>query len=122
MNQLNSEHGESYEISDAQLEKLKQHDWPGNVRELRHTLHRAFIMSEPGESNIELPHSFESPFSKKEQGASSMTAGKTIEEVEKALIYATLDEVDGNKTTAADMLGISTKTLYNRLHAYGEKI
>ncbi|MFW8591606.1 sigma-54-dependent transcriptional regulator [Glaciecola sp. 2405UD65-10] len=122
LNQLNSEHGESYEISDAQLEKLKQHDWPGNVRELRHTLHRAFIMSEPGESNIELPHSFESPFSKKEQGASSMTAGKTIEEVEKALIYATLDEVDGNKTTAADMLGISTKTLYNRLHAYGEKI
>lgn len=122
LNQLNSEHGESYQISDAQLEKLKQHDWPGNVRELRHTLHRAFIMSEPGENNIELPHSFESPFSKKEQGASSMTAGKTIEEVEKALIYATLDEVDGNKTTAADMLGISTKTLYNRLHAYGEKI
>lgn len=122
LNQLNSEHGESYQISDAQLDKLKQHDWPGNVRELRHTLHRAFIMSEPGESSIELPHSFESPFSKKEQGASSMAAGKTIEEVEKALIYATLDEVDGNKTMAAEMLGISTKTLYNRLHAYGEKI
>lgn len=44
--------------------------------------------------------------------------GKTIEEVERALIYQTLESVDGNKTLAARMLGISTKTLYNRLNAY----
>ncbi len=122
LNQLNLEHNEDYKITAAQLDKLSAHDWPGNVRELRHTLHRAFIMSEPGSANIELPASFASPFSQKGQGNNTMSAGKTIEEVEKALIYATLDEVDGNKTTAADMLGISTKTLYNRLHAYGEKI
>jgi len=80
-------------------------------------------MSEPDAKELDMPHSFDSPFSKKEEpSASSMSAGKTIEQVEKALIYATLDEVDGNKTMAADMLGISTKTLYNRLHAYGEKI
>lgn len=120
--QLNNEHGESYVISGAQMEKLCAHDWPGNVRELRHTLHRAFIMSEPGESTMELPQSFASPFSNKRGKTNLMAAGSTIEEVEKALIYATLDEVDGNKTNAADMLGISTKTLYNRLHAYGEKI
>ena len=48
-----------------------------------------------------------------------MSAGQTIEEVEKELIHATLDKVQGNKTLAAQMLGISTKTLYNRLNAYG---
>lgn len=122
LSQLNSEHGENYVISESQLQQLSQHNWPGNVRELRHTLHRAFIMSEPGSSTLEMPQSFDSPFSKKEQVSNTMSAGKTIEEVEKALIYATLEEVDGNKTTAADMLGISTKTLYNRLHAYGDKI
>lgn len=120
--QLNIEHSEHYILTQAQIETLSNHDWPGNVRELRHTLHRAFIMSEPGATTLELPATFDSPFSKKEQNSSTMSAGKTIEEVEKALIYATLDEVGGNKTTAADMLGISTKTLYNRLHAYGEKI
>ena len=50
----------------------------------------------------------------------SLQAGRTIEDVEKELIYATLEKVNGNKTMAAEMLGISTKTLYNRLHAYGD--
>ena len=120
--QLNKEHGEKYIITKAQIENLVAHDWPGNVRELRHTLHRAFIMSEPNSTAIEIPTSFSSPFSNKQQTPKIMAAGNTIEEVEKALIYATLDEVDGNKTSAAEMLGISTKTLYNRLHAYGETI
>lgn len=119
---LNKEHGEHYSMSQTQMSSLSEHDWPGNVRELRHTLHRAFIMSEPGAKLLDLPNSFDSPFSRKEQTSSAVGAGKTIEEVEKALIYATLEEVDGNKTNAAEMLGISTKTLYNRLHAYGEKI
>ncbi|WP_412971605.1 sigma-54-dependent transcriptional regulator [Glaciecola sp. MF2-115] len=119
---LNKEHNESYAFTPAQLKQLEAHDWPGNVRELRHTLHRAFIMSEPGSNSLDLPSSFDSPFSLKGPASDTMSAGKTIEEVEKALIYATLDEVDGNKTTAAEMLGISTKTLYNRLHAYGETI
>lgn len=122
LDQLNKEHGENFVITSAQLDKLAAHDWPGNVRELRHTLHRAFIMSEPGSNSLDLPATFDSPFSQKGKVSSSMSAGKTIEEVEKALIYATLDEVEGNKTMAAEMLGISTKTLYNRLHAYGEEI
>lgn len=124
LHELNAEHNESYEISDAQLKRLLDHDWPGNVRELRHTLHRAFIMGEPGGKTIELPSTFASPFSQTttDEGndGGQLQAGKTIEEVEKALIYATLDEVGGNKTNAAEMLGISTKTLYNRLHAYGD--
>ena len=121
--QLNTEHGQSYQLDDEQLKRLCEHSWPGNVRELRHALHRAFIMSEPGGNTLTLPQSFVSPFSQVQSSSSAnVMAGKTIEEVEKALIYATLDEVGGNKTNAANMLGISTKTLYNRLHAYGEPI
>ncbi|GAB56540.1 transcriptional regulatory protein zraR [Glaciecola punicea ACAM 611] len=122
LTQLNTEHNEHFVLSPAQIDILTSHDWPGNVRELRHSLHRAFIMSEPGSKTLELPSTFDSPFSQKSHKPSVMSAGNTIEEVEKSLIYATLDEVGGNKTTAAEMLGISTKTLYNRLHAYGEKI
>lgn len=122
IDELNHEHSEQYSLTSQQIEKLCAYDWPGNVRELRHTIHRAFIMSDPGSTQIALPDDFSSPFSqvKTQQNGTSVKAGNTIEEVEKALIYATLEEVNGNKTLASDMLGISTKTLYNRLHAYGE--
>ena len=90
------------------------------MRELRHFVHRAAIMSDPEKSAIELPKTIESPFAKKQSTAPALQAGRTIEDVEKELIYATLEKVNGNKTMAAEMLGISTKTLYNRLHAYGD--
>ncbi|MBQ4833972.1 sigma-54-dependent Fis family transcriptional regulator [Pseudoalteromonas sp. MMG010] len=124
LTELNQEHQESFAVTTSQMGSFINHDWPGNVRELRHTLHRAFIMSEPGTKQLEVPSSFASPFSnaKNNHNSAIVSAGKTIEEVEKTLIYATLKEVDGNKTMAADMLGISTKTLYNRLHAYGEPL
>ena len=118
--QLNEENGTQYRWQSTQLEQLTAYDWPGNVRELRHFVHRAAIMSDPESAELELPKTIESPFAKKQNLSSGLKAGRTIEEVEKELIYATLEKVDGNKTTAAEMLGISTKTLYNRLHAYGD--
>lgn len=118
--QLNEENGTRYKWQSSQLDQLQAYDWPGNVRELRHFVHRAAIMSDPEATTIELPKTIESPFAKKQTLSSGLKAGRTIEEVEKELIYATLEKVDGNKTTAAEMLGISTKTLYNRLHAYGD--
>lgn len=120
INQLNQENGSQFRWQSGQLEKLQTYDWPGNIRELRHFVHRAAIMSEPDGIDIELPKTIESPFAKKQNLSTGLKAGRTIEEVEKELIYATLEKVDGNKTTAAEMLGISTKTLYNRLHAYGD--
>lgn len=122
LQQLNADHGEQFQISPAQMKKLEEHRWPGNVRELRHAIHRAFIMSEPGSKRLDLPEQFESPFSHKASSNGAIAAGKTIEEIEKELIYATLLKVDNNKTLAAEMLGISTKTLYNRLHAYGDEL
>ncbi len=122
LSQLNQEHNEAFKLSTKQIDTLCAHDWPGNVRELRHTVHRAFIMSEPGGKALDMPNTFDSPFSQKQQSSSAIAAGKTIEELEKELIYATLLKVDNNKTLAAEMLGISTKTLYNRLHAYGDEL
>jgi len=118
--EFNKDNGSSFKWDDAQLDTLQAYDWPGNVRELRHFVHRAAIMSDPDGSSIELPKTIESPFAQKQSTAPALQAGRTIEDVEKELIYATLEKVNGNKTMAADMLGISTKTLYNRLHAYGD--
>lgn len=120
IDELNKENGTNFIWEDTQLDTLKAYDWPGNVRELRHFVHRAAIMSDPEGSDIELPKTIESPFAKKQSTTPALQAGRTIEDVEKELIYATLEKVNGNKTLAAEMLGISTKTLYNRLHAYGE--
>ncbi len=121
LEQLNDENGTAFNWNNDQLKELQSYDWPGNVRELRHAIHRAFIMSDPQTSDITLPDNLESPFSKvnSQTNDKQVSAGQTIEEVEKELIHATLDKVQGNKTLAAQMLGISTKTLYNRLNAYG---
>ena len=120
LQQLNSENNTDFSWSAEQLDILKNNAWPGNVRELRHAIHRAFIMSDPTGKKIQLPDTFISPFASKTKASSAVSAGQTIEDLEKELIRVTLNKVDGNKTQAAEMLGISTKTLYNRLHAYGD--
>jgi DNA-binding NtrC family response regulator len=119
LQQFNNENNTRYKLTAQQIKRLEDYDWPGNVRELRHTIHRAVIMSDINSTSIVLPEVFCSPFSLNNTKQNGLTAGKTIEEVEKELIYITLKKVEGNKTLAAEMLGISTKTLYNRLNAYG---
>ncbi|MEW9796566.1 sigma-54-dependent transcriptional regulator [Alteromonas sp. CYL-A6] len=120
IDELNEENDTRFVWQNSQLETLQAYDWPGNVRELRHFVQRAAIMSDPDKTTLELPKTIESPFAKRQSTTPALQAGRTIEDVEKELIYATLEKVNGNKTLAAEMLGISTKTLYNRLHAYGD--
>ncbi|MDO6427689.1 sigma-54 dependent transcriptional regulator [Thalassotalea sp. 1_MG-2023] len=120
LEELNKEYNRTYQWRAEQIQRLTDYDWPGNIRELRHAIHRAFIMSDVDATNLTLPKDFRSPFSSVSENQHSLSAGRTIEDVEKELIRVTLDDVDGNKSLAAKMLGISTKTLYNRLHSYGE--
>ncbi|MER2493040.1 sigma-54-dependent transcriptional regulator [Catenovulum sediminis] len=122
LDRLNEESGQNIQVSEEQLARLQTYDWPGNVRELKHVIHRAFIMADLDKQLIVLPKNLQSPFSHQKNLLlnKNLSAGQTIEDVEKELIKVTLSEVDGNKTLAAEMLGISTKTLYNRLNAYGE--
>lgn len=118
--ELNDEYNRDYQWTAPQIQRLTEYDWPGNIREMRHAIHRAFIMADPDSNHIELPKTFRSPFSSISENQHSLSAGRTIEDVERELIKVTLEDVEGNKSLAAKMLGISIKTLYNRLHAYGD--
>ena len=104
-------------LSPAAAEALRAYRWPGNVRELKNVLQRAAALSD-GE-RIEARDLFLS------QGKKSITleglSGKTLEEIEKAAIHATLKAVSGNKTAAAKALGIAYSTLYEKMKKYGMK-
>ena len=103
-------------VSPAAMKQLEQYEWPGNVRELRNVMERAVILS-PGEF-IELKHLpplvTESPDVAKP--SVSLAPGITVEEAERQLILMTLEHTRDNKTRAAEILGISLKTLHNKLN------
>lgn len=105
-------------VSPEAIAALKTHNWPGNVRELENTLHRAVLLSSGDEIG---PDAFD--FSSSDglgaspaQGASQV--GRTVADVERDLIIDTLKHTLGNRTHAARILGISIRTLRNKLHAY----
>lgn len=117
---FNQEYDGAIGISDDSMKRLVDYDWPGNVRELRHAIHRAYIMADQKQKILVLPENLTSPFSKVvHQPQAGIRVGKTVEEVERELIESTLEHFDGDKKQAADILGISLKTLYNRLNSYG---
>ncbi|PWL39962.1 sigma-54-dependent Fis family transcriptional regulator [Flagellimonas aquimarina] len=90
-------------------EKLMEYSWPGNVRELQHTMERAVILSE---GNVLKP----TDFLLHSKPAQSMENGPaTLDEMELQMISRALDQNDGNYSAAADQLGISRQTLYNKL-------
>lgn len=119
LSDLNLQYNAKIGVREEDLSRLCQYDWPGNVRELRHCLHRAYIMADQATGKIRLPERIQSPFSRLETTQNNgIHFGKTVEDVEKELIQTTLEHLDGDKKKAAEMLGISLKTLYNRLNSY----
>src|SRR6266700_3737852 len=110
-------------VSEAVLNAFKNYSWPGNVRELRNTLGRAVIVCEgavietrhlpPGFGQTTVRTSPEDP------DAVRLGVGTTVEEAERLLILKTLTATSNNKTRAAEILGISLKTLHNKLKEYG---
>jgi DNA-binding NtrC family response regulator len=112
--QFNEESGTSKELSRAALQRLRMHAWTGNVRELRNIVHRAFIMSEDMIGIDAVPIGVEEV-----AGASlNCQVGTSLKEVERRLILATLEHCENDKKRAAEILGISVKTLYNRINEY----
>ena len=120
LRQYAAEHGTPTEFSDDALDKLTRYHWPGNVRELKHTVLRASILNRGRAMIDQLPDNFDRP-PKWEAGTDSLRAGMSIREVEKTLIEKTLEHFDGNKKMTAEALGISLKTLYNRLVEYEDR-
>lgn len=116
---------ESKTLSASALEKLFSHNWPGNVRELENIIHRSVLLA-PG--NEILPENITLPNQPKPAAAQVTTdtanknelVGRTVESVEKELIMDTLDYCLGNRTHAANILGISIRTLRNKLKQYAE--
>jgi DNA-binding NtrC family response regulator len=127
VSQLNKKHGMKVtDVSFEALEILKRHSWPGNVRELRNVLERAVVLA--GEGTINSAHL--PPFlgatgvakpaiDHQEPNFIKLPVGITVGEAEKALIQVTLQHTKNNKTRAAEILGISLKTLFNKLKEYG---
>jgi DNA-binding NtrC family response regulator len=108
---FNAAEGSSKRLSAAARERIRAHPWRGNVRELKNELHRAFIMAE---GLIELGD-LSQP---RGQEPAPSEVGGSLERSERQLILVTLEQCDGDKKKAAKLLGISLKTLYNRLHVY----
>jgi len=105
-------------LSLGALNKLSQWNWPGNVRELENVIERAVLMANQGEiqsEHIIIENFTSSPGTPSNSG---MTAGMTIAQMERELIYKTLDKTNQNRTQAARILGISIRTLRNKLHEY----
>jgi DNA-binding NtrC family response regulator len=121
-------------VDEAALAALRGYGWPGNIRELRNVIERAVIMC-PGDL-IGLPHMPSPPAPGSVAPASGAAAaatppegdtveiripvGTTVDEMERRLILHTLQHTGNNKTRAAEILGISLKTLHNKLHKYNQ--
>jgi DNA-binding NtrC family response regulator len=124
---LNKKHG--CRVTEAQsdvIDILARHSWPGNVRELRNVLERAVIVAGEGPiTQAHLPRDFGVPAGARqttqvnEPDSVRLGVGTTVSEAEKALIQLTLKHTKNNKTRAAEILGISLKTLFNKLKEYG---
>jgi DNA-binding NtrC family response regulator len=120
--------GRTKGFSDQALEMLGRYSWPGNVRELRNVVHFAYVLSEDVIDVDSLPaevlrgggqQTDAAPEAKTESsGVLTVRVGSTIAEVERRLIMATLKEYQEDKPKSASVLGISLKTLYNRLNQY----
>jgi DNA-binding NtrC family response regulator len=107
-------------FSPKALSLLTEYPWPGNIRELENFIERAVVVAQ---SNVLMPADFpkELLFGHPLSADDRLRAGMTVYESEKVLILKTLEAVEGNKTKAADMLGISSRTLRNKLGEYGLK-
>ncbi len=122
--QLAEKHGRSARfLSPAALSALQFHAWPGNVRELRNVIERAVIIcsGEQIERHHFAPYPIEQRERLRQEDTISFPVGAPLEEVERLMLLRTLAKTNNNKTRAAELLGISLKTLHNKLNLYRER-
>jgi DNA-binding NtrC family response regulator len=122
LREIGDKEGATKRVSAAALQRLAQYRWPGNVRELRNVLQRAYVMT-PGVEITEdwLPRdeiASSAPIESR-PGVLEVNVGTSLAEIEKRVIVATLEHYGHQKERTAAALGVSLKTLYNRLKEYG---
>lgn len=117
LEQCNENAGVRKSFDQRALEALRRHDWPGNVRELRNAVIHGHLLAGTVIRLEDLPGQVSST-SPGDDDFIRLTVGMPLAEVERRTILSTLGHYNGDKKKAADVLGISLKTLYNRLKRY----
>jgi DNA-binding NtrC family response regulator len=106
-----------FEISPELAAQLQEHDWPGNVRELENSIRRALALS----SGTILPAQLaeESSHSRRDEGGRGLRSGVTLQSMERQLLEKTLQATGGNRTRTAELMGLSLRTVRNKIREYG---
>jgi len=121
LDRLNAREGTHKTFSRQCRAELNLQTWPGNVRELKNTINRAFIMSDDGIELSAAQAGSVAPRPRWREDRLQVSIGTPLAEVQRELILATLEHYKGDKRRAAAILGVSLKTLYNRLELYGSE-
>lgn len=136
--QLNREYEAQKTLTKASVEAIRIREWPGNVRELKNAINQAFILADQEISPEHIPVTVDfldqqleeetvpgagakdgTPVIAADGGTIELEVGHTLEDAEKALLYATLLKTRGDKTKTAELMGVSVKTIYNMIKRHG---
>ncbi len=126
LEEMNQACGTRKKFAPGALARMRQHPWPGNVRELKNYIHRVFIMA--GDEGLEGPtldieqapvRALSSIATSTSTPSITVPLGTPLSVAARELILSTLEHCGGERKRTAEMLGICTKTLYNRLREYG---
>jgi DNA-binding NtrC family response regulator len=121
LDDLNRKHDRAVKGVDSEvLQAFHHYNWPGNVRELRNALERMLVTCTGDHLTVHhLPRGFGRAGIAETEDQLRLRPGMTVAEAERRLIFETLESTQNNKTRAAELLGISLKTLHNKLKEYG---
>jgi two-component system response regulator AtoC len=120
LQKLNETEEKTVENIDAEfVEALQQYEWPGNVRELRNVVNRAFIMARTNALTVEcLPDKLLGNRRRRSKNSLTIPLNQPLDDVERIVIEETLRMTSGDRRKTAEILGISYKTLYNKMKKY----
>lgn len=116
LNGLNEKNATQKYLSENSKSLIAEYSWPGNVRELKSATERAYILAGEVLESEHFPH--ESMDFEDNDDYLRVSVDSSLEDAEKKLIFATLEATDGDKKKTADQLGVSLKTLYNKLNRF----
>jgi DNA-binding NtrC family response regulator len=121
LNEFNQQNQTQKKLGDEVIDMLNRYDWPGNVRELRNVLQRAFILAEERITVDTLPREVRSQDGSATGPYLQLRIGSSLDDAQRRLVLATLEEFDGDRKRAARALGVSMKTLATRLKEYRDE-
>ena len=115
---LNQRYGTRRFFAPSVIDRLTRHRWPGNVRELRNLVQRAYIMADGNRVDVDFETQRPREPIAEDMHSITFRIGTPFDEIERRVLLKTLAYYDNNKLKAAEVLGISAKTIYNRLARY----